>query len=70
MALKPLARLVIDPDYPRPLSQRDLDWLADLLSVFASEYLKGEHRNGGTLWIHEPPSTYKRSLAYVDEQVP
>jgi hypothetical protein len=33
MAPRLLAKLVIDPDYPRPLTQWDLDYLADLLST-------------------------------------
>jgi hypothetical protein len=64
MAPRLLAAVKIDPHYPRPLTQRDMDWIADLLSVFAAEFHKGEHRDGGVLFIHEPPKAYQKSLAY------
>jgi hypothetical protein len=67
MAPRLLAKLVIDPDYPRPLTQWDLDYLADLLSTFACEMLKGEHKAGNPLFVHEPPPTFKQSLARTED---
>lgn len=63
MAPRLLATLTIAPEYPRPLTQRDLDYLADLLSIFAAEMLKGEHRGGHSLYVHEPPKAFHQSVA-------
>lgn len=61
-----MCRLFFNVDYPKPLSQRDLDWCADNLSVVACEMLKGEHKDGYTLFLLEPPATFKRSISYED----
>jgi hypothetical protein len=58
-----LATVTIAPSHPRPLTQREMDWIADLLSLFACEYLKGEHRGTESLAILEPPESFVRSMA-------
>ena len=66
MAPRLLATLKIDPTYG-PLTQRDRDWLADLLSMIACELHKGEHTSRTCLFFHEPPKTYHQSLAAREE---
>jgi hypothetical protein len=38
MAPRLMVKVNFDPDYTRPLSQLDMDWIADLLSTFACEF--------------------------------